>query len=232
LHGSFPDRWAEIIEALRKFRISTRDIGMPGGNESHITKKFAKVLRDHQWRETRIKRFVSFKIQEFEEVIDDEFRSRRHKLEERTQEATNTHDAHKIDFVKDRVAIDFEWNSKDQTFDRDLFALQLFHETQRISVGVLVTRSEELIPLFPFIPRRNKTTGEIELENGQPVPVVSKYGATTTWIGKLIPRLNSGRHGACPVLVFAIRPGVILDPPDLSGPSLRTVRPRLSDPVR
>jgi hypothetical protein len=33
-------------------------------------------------------------------------------------------DGHNIDFVKNKVAFDFEWNSKDQTFDRDLLAMQ------------------------------------------------------------------------------------------------------------
>lgn len=30
-------------------------------------------------------------------------------------------DGHNIDFVKGKVAFDLEWNSKDQTFDRDLW---------------------------------------------------------------------------------------------------------------
>ncbi len=34
-----------------------------------------------------------------------------------------SHDTHKVDYLKGRVAFDLEWNSKDQTFDRDLFAL-------------------------------------------------------------------------------------------------------------
>ncbi len=32
-------------------------------------------------------------------------------------------DGHKIDYVKGRVAFDLEWNSKDQTFDRDSLCL-------------------------------------------------------------------------------------------------------------
>lgn len=33
-------------------------------------------------------------------------------------------DGHKVDYVKNRVAFDLEWNSKDQTFDRDLYAFR------------------------------------------------------------------------------------------------------------
>src|SRR3546814_8113787 len=35
-------------------------------------------------------------------------------------------DGHKIDYVKGKVAFDLEWNSKDQTFDRDLYAMNAF----------------------------------------------------------------------------------------------------------
>ena len=39
----------------------------------------------------------------------------------------NLIDGHKIDYVKKRVAFDMEWTSKDQTFDRDLYALRTLH---------------------------------------------------------------------------------------------------------
>ena len=41
--------------------------------------------------------------------------------------------------------------------------------------------------------------------------VSAKYGASTTWMGKLLYRLNAGRHGGCPVLVFGITPKLIED---------------------
>ena len=48
-------------------------------------------------------------------------------------------DGHNIDFIKGRVAFDLEWNSKDQTFDRDLLAMRTYFDCGR---GVL-----ELVPL-------------------------------------------------------------------------------------
>jgi CRISPR-associated protein Csd2 len=33
---------------------------------------------------------------------------------------------------------------------------------------------------------------------------MAKYGASTTQIGKLLPRLEAGRNGGCPILVFGI----------------------------
>ena len=39
-------------------------------------------------------------------------------------------------------------------------------------------------------------------ENSQ--PLIKKYGASTTWIGKLIYRLDSRRNGGCPILAVGI----------------------------
>ena len=100
-------------------------------------------------------------------------------------------DGHKVDYVKNQVAFDLEWNSKDQTFDRDLYAFRAFHECRIIGAAVLVTRSAEMNDVF-----RN-------------LGVMHKYGASTTWMGKLIYRLDAGRNGGCPVLVFGITPRLI-----------------------
>jgi len=35
--------------------------------------------------------------------------------------------------------------------------------------------------------------------------------AQVSWMGKLLYRLNAGRHGGCPVLVFGIKPDVVED---------------------
>ncbi len=102
-------------------------------------------------------------------------------------------DGHNIDFLKNRVAFDLEWNSKDQTFDRDLLAMRTYFDCGLIDVGVIVTRSEELNEIF----KREKDN------NGK--PLIKKYGASTTWIGKLTYRLDSRRNGGCPILAIGIR---------------------------
>lgn len=79
-------------------------------------------------------------------------------------------DGHKIDYVKGRVAFDLEWNSKDQTFDRDLYAFRAFHECGLISAGVMVTRSEKLNPVFDKVPQLNKSGDKIGKS------VKAKYG--------------------------------------------------------
>ncbi len=104
-------------------------------------------------------------------------------------------DTHKVDYLKGRIAFDMEWNSKDQTFDRDLFAFRTFFDYDRISVGVLVTRSNDLDSLF----------------NEMGESIKKKYGASTTHMNKLLPRLRAGRNGGCPVLVFGITKKLVDD---------------------
>lgn len=102
---------------------------------------------------------------------------------------------HKIDYVKGEVALDLEWNSKDQTFDRDLYAFRTFYECGVITCGIIVTRSEQLDAVF-------ETLGD---------KIKHKYGASTTWMGKLLPKIHARRHGGCPMLVIGITPKTISD---------------------
>jgi hypothetical protein len=115
-------------------------------------------------------------------------------------------DGHKVDYVKGKVAFDLEWNSKDQTFDRDLYAFSAFAQTGVIDVGVLVTRGTEMTDFIRGLGPALTKSGKIETKDGKPRPTAGKYGASTTWMGKLLYRLNAGRNGACPVLVFGITP--------------------------
>lgn len=108
-------------------------------------------------------------------------------------------DGHNIDFVKDKVAFDLEWNSKDQTFDRDLLAMRTYFDCGIIDVGIIVTRSEELNDIFRAIKVNDSET------------LIKKYGASTTWMGKLLPRLNSRRNGGCPILAVGIKKKCVVD---------------------
>ncbi len=206
LANSFPDELKEIEKALLEFRITVRDIGTPGGNESDMPKKFSRTLRPAGWVETRIQGDLLVRMQEYDELFSADGKAKKVKRSESTPRVIeNFIDGHKIDYVKGRVAFDLEWNSKDQTFDRDLYALRAFHDCGLISAGVMVTRSASLNPVFEVVPQLNKA--------GEPVgkTVRAKYGASTTWMGKLLYRLNAGRHGGCPVLVFGITPKLITD---------------------
>ncbi|WP_371129699.1 BglII/BstYI family type II restriction endonuclease [Methylococcus capsulatus] len=105
-----------------------------------------------------------------------------------------------------------EWNSKDQTFDRDLHAFRAFHECDSIDAAVLLTRSASLNTVFEKLGPELDRDGNPRLDGkGRPRLIESKYGASTTWMGKLPYRLNAGRHGGCPVLAVGITPELMTD---------------------
>lgn len=216
LATSFRAELNEIERALLDFNMTTRDIGIPGGNESDIPKKYSRLLRPKGWVEARIQGDLLVRMQEFDEEFLANGKTRKLKRPEGAPHLIeNFIDGHKIDYVKGRVACDLEWNSKDQTFDRDLYAMRAFHECGLISAGIVVTRSASMNPVFEVVPQLDKQGNPELIEKGpragQAKSVKTKYGASTTWMGKLLYRLNAGRHGACPILVFGMTPKLITD---------------------
>ena len=214
LKNAFPNELQEIEGALRAFSMTTIDIGLPGGNESVIPKKISTELRPLNWHEARVQGDLVVRVFEQSEAVQEDGTLKKHSIAAKDPITLENYiDGHKIDYVKGRVALDMEWNSKDQTYDRDLYAFRMFHECGLISVAVLLTRSEKLNAVFEAVPKRKKD-GSVEYDkSGNEKPAKSKYGASTTWMGKLLYRLNAGRHGGCPVLVFGIKPESVTDWP-------------------
>ncbi len=93
---------------------------------------------------------------------------------------------HKVDCFKNRVAVELEWNNKTEFYDRDLNNFRLLFDLRVVSVGVIITRSTELDSLL-------RRLGKYK-----------SYGASTTHMDKLLPRLEGGSGGGCPVLAFGI----------------------------
>ena len=194
LVSSFPQQWGEIVMALDAFSMTTSDLKKAGGNETDIPKKFDAILYPKGWREIKITGDLLVKLYP-RKGKKGSFSSE--PVEQKTIEGWI--DGHNIDFIRDKVAFDLEWNSKDQTFDRDLMAMRTYFDCGIIDVGVIVTRSEELNEVFK------------NLRDEKEEPLIKKYGASTTWMGKLIPRLNSRRNGGCPILAIGIKSKCIVD---------------------
>ncbi|NUB46165.1 restriction endonuclease [Fertoebacter nigrum] len=93
---------------------------------------------------------------------------------------------HKIDCFKNGIALEIEWNNKDPFFDRDLNNFRLLFDLRAVSVGVIITRADSLQEIFNGIGRG------------------SSYGASTTHMSKLLPRIEGGGGAGCPLLVFGI----------------------------
>jgi hypothetical protein len=210
---SHPQEFAELCEALREFAITKTMIRTAGGNESDIPKLLSASLRPKGWRETLIRGDLVVELVSREQVGTDKQGKPVTAPRTRVIRRENYLDGHKVDYVKGRVAFDLEWNSKDQTFDRDLYAFSAFAQTGVIDVGVLVTRGgPEMTEFIRGLGQSLTKTGEPEFtKGGAPRMVGAKYGASTTWMGKLLYRLNAGRNGACPVLVFGITPRCVVD---------------------
>lgn len=172
-------------------------IRLPGGSKGLIAKHVDDLFDTEKWVETRISADLVVKLHHAK--TNDVF-------SKYTREGFL--DGHRIDFVCDRVAFDLEWNSKDQTYDRDLYAFSAFHEAGAIDVGVLLTRGSSLDNKF------FKSLGKVldkYGENEGSAEVYKKFGASTTWMGKLLYRLDAGRNGGCPVLAFGITPRCVSD---------------------
>lgn len=93
---------------------------------------------------------------------------------------------HSVDCVKGRVALELEWNNKDPFFDRDLNNFRQLFELRAIDVGVIITRATRLQTIFKALGRG------------------PSFGNSTTHVDKLLPRLEGGAGGGCPVVVFGI----------------------------
>jgi hypothetical protein len=192
---------AELLESLMAFSISTAEMVKGGGNKSEIAKKMDSLLNPKGWYETRIRADMLIeKIVARPNPLYGKKKEKKYITEIERFKILKLVDGHKIDFVKNRVAFDMEWNSKDQTFDRDLYAMRAFYEAGIIDAGVLLTRDVSLGPLFSEI------GGRVTINDYK-----SKYGASTTWMGKLTYRLDAGRNGGCPVLAIGITPAVVDD---------------------
>ncbi len=158
----FPDEWRDIIEVLQTFRLKRSWIEVGGKNKSDVSKHIDQEFFARGWEEKQFSTSI---------VVDGR----------QTDSPT-----HKVDCFKNRVALEIEWNNKDPFYDRDLNNFRLLFDLRVVSVGVIITRTDELQEIFDTLGRGKS------------------FGNSTTHMGKLIPRINGGGGGGCPLLVFGI----------------------------
>lgn len=162
LAQDFPNEWKDITDVLSAFRLRRSWIEVGGKNKSDVSKQIDSEFYSRGWEEKQFETSI---------VVDG------HRIESPT---------HKVDCFKNRVALEIEWNNKDPFYDRDLNNFRLLFDLRVASVGVIITRCDELQSVFN------------ELGRG------SSFGNSTTHMGKLLPRINGGSGGGCPLLVFGI----------------------------
>jgi hypothetical protein len=162
LLNDFPQEWEDIIEVLTAFRLRKSWINTGGGRKSQVAASIDNTLLGKGW----VEKDFSTQLVVDNNVMDSP--------------------THKVDCYKNRVALEIEWNNKDPFFDRDLNNFRLLFDLRAISVGVIITRCDELQTIFDGLGRG------------------SSYGASTTHMSKLLPRIQGGAGGGCPLLVFGI----------------------------
>ncbi|WP_377511943.1 BglII/BstYI family type II restriction endonuclease [Octadecabacter sp. R77987] len=164
--GDHTREWDDLMGVLSAFRLKKSYIASGGGSKTRLAASIDDYLEARGWRETRFDTKV---------VVD--------------SLVTET-PTHKIDMYRNKIAIEIEWNNKDPFYDRDLNNFRLLHQLRTVSVGVIITRSDELQSIFTSLGRG------------------SSYGNSTTHLSKLIPRIEGGGAGGCPILTFGIKPSL------------------------
>ena len=169
LATDFPSEFQDVCEVLSAFRLKKSSIIEPGGRKSKVSGWIDSEFYKRGWVERNFDTKIS---------IDDV----------ETESPT-----HSVDCFKNRVDLEIEWNNKDPFYDRDLNNFRLLFDLRAISVGIIVTRSDELQEVFEEVGRG------------------SSFGASTTHMSKLLPRILGGGGAGCPILVFGITKELYVD---------------------
>lgn len=150
LKNDFPSEFADILDVLSRFRLRKSWIAVGGGRKSKISEWIDSELVKKGWQ-----------AKNFDTKIT-------------VDAAVMNSPTHEVDCFKNRVALEIEWNNKDPFFDRDLNNFRLLFDLRAISVGVIITRCDELQEIFDALGRG------------------ASYGASTTHMSKLLPGCRAG----------------------------------------
>lgn len=183
LREAFPDRYRDLTAVLSEFRIDVDELTRGGGSRASQTIRFDSLLHDLGWGKRNIT---------ITKLID-----------ERMIHATRGHEIDmfgpgSVDETYPGIAVEMEWNNKDPFFDRDLINFAALHREGALAVGVIVPRGPTLQRHIGTVIKTGSGAGS------------KKYGTSTTHWDKIIPRINLGGGGECPLLVVGIEPGRIV----------------------
>lgn len=188
LAHSFPERFRDLLLALDRFRPTLDELSSGGGGRTVFVRRFDDSLGAMKDDGHQIWGKQNITIERSIGLDGTPLRSSRTR-------------GHEIDMFGmgslttplPGIAVEMEWNNKDPFFDRDLASFQALHREGAIAVGVIVTRGPRLQALISLTIRTGTSKS-------------SKYGASTTHWNKLLPRVNLGGGGECPLLLVGIEP--------------------------
>jgi len=179
LRNAFPKLHSDLSHVLQNFRIEAAEILSGGGSRASHTARFDSSLAALGWGKKTIT---------IEKRLDGQLIHRAR--------------GHEIDMFGGGtgqggypgVALEVEWNNKDPFFDRDLLNFQALHREGAIAAGVIVTRGPRLQQVISSTVRTSASSGS------------AKFGQSTTHWDKLMPRVNLGGGGECPLILIGIEP--------------------------
>lgn len=179
LREAFPKLFADLVETLDEYMIDVEELLKGGGGRASHTARFDATLGKRGWgkRNISISRLIDGK----------------------PLHVTKGHEIDMFAAGSDSdpypgIGVEMEWNNKDPFYDRDLLNFQALHHEGALAVGIIVTRGPELQRLIGPTIRTSTTANNM------------KYGQSSTHWNKLIPRVNLGGGGECPLILIGIEP--------------------------
>jgi hypothetical protein len=187
LKESFSTRFQDLVTALDTFHPTLDELRSGGGGRTVFVKRFDDSLAAMNEEGQAVWGKQKITIQKMVGLDGTPLRTARAR-------------GHEIDMFGmgsreqplPGIAVEMEWNNKDPFYDRDLINFQALHREGAIAVGVIVTRGPGLQALIG--PTIRSKDGKF------------KYGQSTTHWDKLLPKVNLGGGGECPLLLIGIEP--------------------------
>ena len=132
----FKEEFDKIVHALSNWNIEIENnIIKRGGGQADQTLELTRIFHGHDWFKNRIKveNLVSF--------------------ESKFASVSSNSTTHEIDHIisnisNKMIALEIEWNNKDEFFDRDFQSMRGLYELGVIDLAVIVTRGEKLEQSF------------------------------------------------------------------------------------
>jgi len=195
LAADYSEQFKDILDCLEAFRLKRSYIMEPGGGRSPVPFVLDGFLSGIQQAARKGKSKAKHRHTEIPPIGPVEGRGwsvKKFNIKIEVDGNPVPIPTHKIDNFKQMqdqargVGLEVEWNNKDPFYDRDLNNFRLLRNLGVLSVGVVITRLSELQDLFD------------DLGKGE------SYGQSTTHWDKLVPRVNGGGAGGCPLLLIGL----------------------------
>lgn len=190
LRESFPERFEDLIAVLASYYPPMDEIRRGGGGRTPFVRWFDEALHARTEGGEMVWGKQNITIAKELGLDGSVIRSTKTRGHEIDMFGKGT-----LEVPLPGIAVEMEWNNKDPFFDRDLNNFQALHREGAIAVGVIVTRGAELQDLLLSTVR--------SAQGG------AKFGQSTTHWRKLIPKVNLGGGGECPLLLIGIEPARI-----------------------